>query len=41
MISINKTKNLWNNDKKFKKIKSSFRRVPLCCWFWCWWVINN
>ena len=34
MKSINKTKNLWNNDLTLKGLKDDIS--PMCCWFWCW-----
>jgi hypothetical protein len=36
LISINKTKDLWNRDPEFTKLNNDIG--PLCCWFWCWWV---
>jgi hypothetical protein len=40
MKSINKTKDLWNHDLKLSGIESN-RWGPLCCWYWCWWVMNR
>jgi len=34
MISLNKTKNLWNKDVTMKNLKDDIG--PLCCWYWCW-----
>ncbi|MFA5015239.1 MAG: hypothetical protein WC549_06845 [Actinomycetota bacterium] len=34
MKSINRTKNLWNNDLTLKGLKNNIG--PMCCWYWCW-----
>jgi len=33
MLSVNKTKGLWNKDKKFERV--NYDVSPMCCWFWC------
>jgi len=40
MLSINKTKDLWNKNLELNGVEKH-RWGPLCCWFWCWWVMNK
>ncbi|MHB1377707.1 MAG: hypothetical protein ACYCXB_09880 [Candidatus Humimicrobiaceae bacterium] len=34
MISINKTRNLWNKDRGMVNLEDNVG--VMCCWYWCW-----